>query len=203
MVEYRTVLNTNMVNRKTKYDWDEVQSYYDNTKDCSWRDLIKKFGMTLETLRRARLRGALVTKNISREERIETFPWNELYMSEKRERVLRQQEHRCKLCGIGEEWNGKPLKLELDHIDGDSTNNKKSNLRFICPNCHQQTPTYKGKHRKTGKTMYSDQDIILALQENSSAYAALRSLGMSTHGKNYLRLRSIIKENNVDLNYDV
>lgn len=45
-------------------------------------------------------------------------------------------------------WNGKPLTLDLDHIDGNNTNNQLSNLRWLCPNCHSQTETYKGKNRR-------------------------------------------------------
>lgn len=52
----------------------------------------------------------------------------------------------CVECGIGEEYNGKPLTLEMDHIDGDSTHNMLDNVRLLCPNCHSQTPTYKAKN---------------------------------------------------------
>lgn len=50
-------------------------------------------------------------------------------------------------CGQGKIWNGQPLKMTIDHIDGDCLNNIKTNLRFLCPNCHSQTNTfgYKGK----------------------------------------------------------
>ena len=47
----------------------------------------------------------------------------------------------CTTCRLGPEWNGKPLTLELDHIDGDRLNNELSNLRLLCPNCHAQTET--------------------------------------------------------------
>lgn len=47
----------------------------------------------------------------------------------------------CVECRIGPEWNGRPLTLELDHIDGDRLNNELSNLRLLCPNCHAQTET--------------------------------------------------------------
>jgi hypothetical protein len=47
----------------------------------------------------------------------------------------------CASCELGPEWNGKPLTLELDHIDGDRLNNELSNLRLLCPNCHAQTET--------------------------------------------------------------
>lgn len=55
-------------------------------------------------------------------------------------------------CGIGEIWNDKPLRLQIDHIDGDRTNNKKENLQWLCPNCHTQTDTWGVKNvSKSGK----------------------------------------------------
>ena len=44
----------------------------------------------------------------------------------------------CDKCGIGPEWNGEPLNLEVDHMDGDWKNCRKENLHFMCPNCHSQ-----------------------------------------------------------------
>lgn len=48
-------------------------------------------------------------------------------------------------CSIVDKWNGNPLKLHIDHIDGRHWNNRKENLRFLCPNCHSQTETW-GRH---------------------------------------------------------
>ena len=51
----------------------------------------------------------------------------------------------CNECGVNEIWNGKPMTLQLDHIDGNSDNNHLNNLRLLCPNCHSQTETYGSK----------------------------------------------------------
>lgn len=52
----------------------------------------------------------------------------------------------CSECGITE-YNGKPLVMQLDHIDGDSSNHMFANLRLLCPNCHSQTDTFCGKNK--------------------------------------------------------
>lgn len=48
----------------------------------------------------------------------------------------------CAECHIGPEWNGKLLVLQLEHKDGDNTNNELDNLELLCPNCHSQTETF-------------------------------------------------------------
>src|SRR5262249_38673380 len=53
----------------------------------------------------------------------------------------------CQLCGIGD-WRSEPIVLEIDHIDGDWLNNLRENVRYLCPNCHSQTPTYRGRSRR-------------------------------------------------------
>lgn len=50
-------------------------------------------------------------------------------------------EYICASCGIDPMWNGKPLRLEIDHINGCANDNRKKNLRFLCPNCHSQEET--------------------------------------------------------------
>ena len=62
-----------------------------------------------------------------------------------------QQGGRCAICQVPREWNGGPLTFVLDHVDGDSTNNRRDNLRLVCPNCDSQLPTYKSRNRGKGR----------------------------------------------------
>ena len=74
-----------------------------------------------------------------------------------RQYLLEEVSYSCSKCG----WNKihpvtGSVPLEINHIDGDSQNNTKSNLEVLCPNCHSLTPTFrnlnpKGKGRRRGK----------------------------------------------------
>ena len=65
--------------------------------------------------------------------------------------ILEEQSHRCDICGISNEWNGKELIFILDHIDGRAAHNVRSNLRLICPNCDSQLDTYKSKNKHSDR----------------------------------------------------
>lgn len=64
--------------------------------------------------------------------------------------VLRCFDYACSGCGINE-WMGRPITLDVEHIDGNSENNFKDNLTLLCPNCHSQTDTYKSKNIGKGR----------------------------------------------------
>jgi len=82
------------------------------------------------------------------------------------EKILKGEEHQprylkpylistvgnfCVLCKQEGVWNGVPLILELDHIDGNSDNCLPENLRLLCPNCHSQQPTSKSNGKNSKK----------------------------------------------------
>jgi 5-methylcytosine-specific restriction endonuclease McrA len=58
-----------------------------------------------------------------------------------RDYMVKTIDYHCNVCHISE-YNGKPITLQVDHIDGDRKNNTLENLQFICPNCHSQTETW-------------------------------------------------------------
>lgn len=57
------------------------------------------------------------------------------------------KEKKCESCGIIE-WLGKQAPLEMHHINGDCFDNSLKNIMILCPNCHSQTLTYRGKNVK-------------------------------------------------------
>lgn len=66
-------------------------------------------------------------------------------------------EEKCYKCGLPPEWEGEPLTLQLDHINGEPADHRLENLRLLCPNCHTQTRNFcsrnkKGRYRKPPRT---------------------------------------------------
>ena len=53
----------------------------------------------------------------------------------------------CADCGTGPVWQGRPLALEVDHVNGDWSDNRPGNVRLLCPNCHAVTDTYCGRNK--------------------------------------------------------
>lgn len=60
--------------------------------------------------------------------------------------------YQCAECGNDGTWKGKPLALQIDHINGNKYDNRKENLRFLCPNCHSQTDTFGSKNIQRSAT---------------------------------------------------
>jgi hypothetical protein len=61
------------------------------------------------------------------------------------------KENRCEICGIAE-WRGKPLSMQLHHVNGDGSDNRLENLQLLFGNCHSQTDNWGGRgvRRKGG-----------------------------------------------------
>jgi 5-methylcytosine-specific restriction endonuclease McrA len=115
--------------------------------------------------------------------------------------------YECNSCDITE-WKGIKISLELDHIDGDTHNNIRTNLRYLCPNCHSITDTYKGKNRKDllkdkvvgpkKSAIGCKDDIIRLYKEGNNISQILKQLELNVGG-NYLLIYKILKENNIEV----
>jgi hypothetical protein len=116
-------------------------------------------------------------------------------------------ENKCSRCGI-ENWLGEKISLELDHIDGDNWNNKRENIRLLCPNCHAITDNYKGKNRKDltklnnkepkrGIIFYK-KDIIELYKQGFNISQILKKLDLNIGG-NYLMIYKIFEENGIEI----
>jgi Homeodomain-like domain-containing protein/HNH endonuclease len=130
-----------------RYDWAEVQRYYDAGHSITACQL--HFGFARRTFTDAVKRGAVVTRPQAAP--IETYLVNGRRTSQThlKKRLLAEglKENRCEQCGL-EAWLGEPLSMALHHINGDGLDNRLENLALLCPNCHAQTPNFSGRNRK-------------------------------------------------------
>ena len=127
-----------------RYDWNEVQRFYDAGNSIS--DCQKHFGFSRKTFNHARLRGAIAT-------RPQAMPLSILLTGRRNRGHLKRRllalglkQDRCEVCGISE-WRGQPLSLALHHLNGDGGDNRLENLQLLCPNCHSQTANFAGRNR--------------------------------------------------------
>lgn len=102
--------------------------------------------------------------------------------------IMHEQKYQCNKCGKSE-WNGAPITLELEHKDGVSSNNTRENLECLCPNCHSQTDTWRG--RNTAASV-SDDILLNALKSEKNIRQALLSVGMAGKGSNYKRAKKLL-----------
>ena len=107
-------------------------------------------------------------------------------------------DYKCAICGNIGEWNGISLTLQIDHINGIRNDNRKENLRWLCPNCHSQTDTYCGKN-KTNKEIinFTEEEAIEALKATANVNQATKFIGCSQGGANWIRVNNIKNKYNI------
>ena len=128
-------------------------------------------------------------------------PWDSFItvvgLSEKtliKKRLMMEQQGRCNKCN-NYEWLGVEIPLEIEHISGDDSDNSRSNVELLCPNCHALTVTWRGRNKKKlSDHKVSDEELLAALISSSSIRQALISVGMAGKGKNYNRAYELLSK---------
>lgn len=148
-----------------RYDWAAVQTFYD--AGHSYRECRARFGFCAAAWTNAVDRGVLV--GCARAKPIARVIVENRHRSNLKLRLLQEGllQNRCDACGLTE-WRGKPLSIQIDHVNGVGNDNRLENLRMLCPNCHSQTETFSGRNARrrkifpigvTGNTPDSDSGI--------------------------------------------
>lgn len=127
-------------------------------------------------------------------DKVDSTAFDKLPLATRKTLVLEEQEGKCLHCGISN-WNDKPIVLELDHIDGDNQNNKRNNMRFLCPNCHSQTASFRGRNIAIsgGQTKVSDKELIEAIKITDNPRQALIKCNLTPKGGNYKRVYKLME----------
>ena len=143
-----------------KFTKEELEEIVQNC--CSYRELAKQLGYVSIGNNGDTIKSRLIKYNISTEH-FTGKPKGFVKRTEENvfcldstasQAVLRNwyskgeyTEYKCAICGQPPFWNGKELSLTLDHINGNNKDNRLENLRWICPNCDRQLPTFAGKNQ--------------------------------------------------------
>ncbi len=128
------------------------------------------------------------------QEKYKLLSFEEKPNAEQRRIVLSEQDNKCIICGINK-WMDKPLTLHLDHIDGNRKNNKRENIRFICPNCHSQTSTYCRGNKIEILELDLKNELI---KTNCNISKALMNLNRIAGGSNWCKAKTIISKYNLN-----
>lgn len=126
-------------------------------------------------------------------DKIKHTPYHELSWDRLRIRIILDQESKCKTCEI-DKWMGKPICLEINHIDGNRHNNSPSNLEALCPNCHSLTENWRGKNISNNIKKVEDDVLLNALKECKNTRLALIKVGLTPKGKNYDRCKNLLEK---------
>jgi transposase-like protein len=129
-----------------RYDWEAIRRYYEAGRSAT--DCRSRFGFGRDAWAAAIARGVILP-------RPKLEPLDAVLAAGRRRsrahvkaRLLAAgvKKRQCEGCGLTD-WLGAPISLELHHVNGDGHDNRLTNLRLLCPNCHSQTDTWGGRNK--------------------------------------------------------
>ncbi len=136
---------------RLRYDWNAIQRYYD--EGHTYRECRLHFGFAADSWARAVRSGRLLARG-------QELPLAVLLARSDRSTIKRRLldagilKNTCDECRISE-WRGRPLSVQIDHVNGNGNDHRFENLRMLCPNCHSQTATFGGRNsRKRFRVAY-------------------------------------------------
>ncbi len=132
-------------NSRVWNDHDKIKKSNANKGTPSWSKGKILGPDALDSTRRASAR-----ENANKNSLLKFESGNMTERSALRKHLQRLFGNRCSSCSI-ENWNGKPITLQVDHIDGNAGNNLPENLRLMCPNCHSQTENFGARNKGNGR----------------------------------------------------
>ena len=128
-----------------RYDWDAVQRYYDAGNSIS--QCMRHFGMARATFMAAVRRGAITTRP-QKQSIDDLLRRPNVNRDHLRRRLIAEglKDARCECCGLSS-WLGRPIPLQLHHVNGVGDDNRLENLQVLCANCHSQTDSWGGRNK--------------------------------------------------------
>ncbi|HEY8315082.1 MAG TPA: HNH endonuclease [Candidatus Baltobacteraceae bacterium] len=143
--------------RRRQYAWSAVQAYYD--EGHTYRECRKEFGFCAAAWTKAVNRGELHA-------RARSIPLILLLATGKSRGAIKRRlllegilKNVCSMCEL-QDWQGRPLSMHIDHVNGQKNDHRLENLRMLCPNCHSQTETYGGRNVKRAKRLQDPAEVV-------------------------------------------
>lgn len=150
----RQEINEKIRLKLTKFPQLDYQTLIDAVREVnSWCSLGKYLQVGSHSGARSHLKKQIENYQISTTHFWKPFTLEQRFTKNVPKRRLKDalisvgRRYQCEICLQQSMWQNKPLTLQIDHINGDNRDHTIENLRFLCPNCHTQTPTYGSKKR--------------------------------------------------------